>query len=201
MNTQELHKIIKKFDAIFQHQVHQLYPISSSGSGYGSVNRFKQQRQILSHQIDDFLKIYSEKPPTPRSKLIEVSKLLSECNLPLTNYIFMQEANLAENERYFTSKNEFSHSLELSPSIAVTVISQKKKFRNIQTQFDTMTEQIEREKDKNQKQLQMMIKSLQMIRDDIQHIAEKYQKHKEKQKRIQYLLQRMAEYEIDFISD
>lgn len=196
MNRQQLHKIIKKFDSIFQNQVHQIYP-----GTYDSVNQFKQQRQILSHQIDDFLKIYTEKPPTPRSKLIEVSKMLSECNLPLTNYIFMQEANLAENERYFTLNSQFSHSLSLSPSVAVTVISQKKKFRTIPTQFDSITEQLEKEKIKNQKQLQMMIESLQMIRDDIEHIAEKYQKHKEKHTRIQYLLQRIAEYDVDMLSE
>lgn len=193
MNTQQLHKIIKKFDAIFQNQVNQI--------SYVSENQFKQQRQILSHQIDDFLKIYSEKPPTPRSKLMEASKILSECNLPLTNYIFLQEANLAENERYFTSNNKFSHSLSFSPSVAVTVISQKKKYRNIPIQFDSITEQLEREKAKAQQQLQIMIESLQMIKEDIQHIAEKYQKHKEKQKRIQYLLQKIEEYNVDILSD
>lgn len=201
MNSRELHKIIKKFDAIFQSQVHQIYPNMGNRTAYASVNQFKQQRQILSHQIDDFLKIYSEKPPTPRSKLIEVAQMLSECNLPLTNYIFMQEANLAENERYFISKDQLSNLLSLSPSVAVTVVSQKKKYRNVSVQFDNLTEEIEKEKAKNQKQLQMMIESLQAIRDDIQKIAEKYQKHKEKQMKIQYLLQQTKEYEFTILSD
>lgn len=152
MTSRELHKIIKKFDAIFQSQVHQIYPNMGNRTAYTSVNQFKQQRQILSHQIDDFLKIYSEKPPTPRSKLIEVAQMLSECNLPLTNYIFMQEANLAENERYFISKDQLSNLLSLSPSVAVTVVSQKKKYRNVSVQFDNLTEEIEKEKAKNQKQ-------------------------------------------------
>ncbi|OHT10232.1 hypothetical protein TRFO_20531 [Tritrichomonas foetus] len=166
ITKKDLHKIINRFDTILQDQP-----------------QTKQQRQAFAHQIDEFIKRYSEKPPTPKVKLLEAKETLSQCNLPLTNYIFLQETKLT-GERY-----KQKSPLSLSPSVAVSIVSQKKKYRTIPTQFDSI------DHEKTARLANKMIESLQAIRDDIQIIAEKHQKHKEKQRKIQFILQQIRSYD------
>lgn len=192
LSRNELENILQKFDSVLQTHQQQLSLHDTIDSSYSQNSiSFQAQRHILSHQIDNFLKKYSNSPPTPKQKLDEVAQLLSECNLPLTNYIFMQEANFTEISRI--SGNNFQNILDISPSVAVTIVSQKKTYKTASVQFDSQSEQIFIEKEKCKNAVAHMIQSLQTISDDIETIAHKHQQHKEKQRKIQALLRRIHE--------
>ena len=166
LTNKELTRIVQQFDEILQDQ-----PKST------------QQREALAHRIDDFIKRYSEKIPTPPVRLKEARDALSKCNLPLTKFIFEQESRLA------MARYDQDVPVEVSPSVAISIVSEKKKYRTLPTQFDSI------DHDKPKRLVKKMIESLQMIRDDLQKIAEKYQRHKEKQRRIRFILDQINSYD------
>ena len=134
----------------------------------------KHSRQSLAHQIDEFLMRY-QPAPTPRHYLEKAQRALLKCNLPLTNCIFRQESQLAE-QHYPKGP------LEISPSVAISVVAQKRKVRSVATEFDSI------DHGKAERLTSKMIGSLETIRDDIADIAERHHKHKMKKRAVQQIL-------------
>jgi hypothetical protein len=151
MSREELDSIIEKFDR-FSHD----------------PDRQKRARLSLAHEIDTFLAHFSL-AQTPRRSLVHAQAALSRCNLPLTNYIFSQEAGL--------SMAAFPEGqLELSAEIAVTVVSEKRSLRSISTQCDLVDYYLPK------RLVGKMVRSLETIRGDVSRISERHEARKRKQK-------------------
>ena len=72
--------------------------------------------------------------------------------------------------------------LELSPSVAISILAQKRKVRSVATEFDSIDHA------KAERLTNQVIGSLEMIRDDIADIAERHTKHKMKKRAVQQIL-------------
>lgn len=138
-------------------------------------NRSKRARQALAHEIDDFLEHYQKKSRTPTARLNQAHEILSRCNLPLTNYIFIQESGIEE-----AINPDHNCGLEISPPVSISIIAKKKKYRSEETQFCSI--------DMNSARKQAA-KMLEGIKDELSNIAVKHQKYKEKQRKIKILCQ------------
>lgn len=162
-----------------------VYPMISDEALERLVGRFeriqsrnldtqKHSRESLAHQIDEYLMQYQPNP-TPRHYLEKAQRALSKCNLPLTMCIFRQEAQLVE-------QRHPKGCLELSPSVAISILAQKRKVRSVATEFDSIDHA------KAERLTNQVIGSLEMIRDDIADIAERHTKHKMKKRAVQQIL-------------
>lgn len=143
-------------------------------TGTRAFQRSKEARQALAHEIDEYLQKY-EKRPTPRYHLLEAERALSKCHLPLTKCIFQQESGLLERK---LPKSE----LRLSPSVAISVVADRKKLCSVGTQFTSFNP------DKCKMLEEKFVSSLESIRDGLSAIAERHEKHKMKKRAIRRII-------------
>lgn len=132
-----------------------------------------QSRLALAHEIDEFLRRFPHKP-TSESRIVRAQIALDRCNLPLTKYIFGTETNI-DYER------EPKAALEISPSVAITVIAPKRKVKHSSVQFNSVDyDEITRLGSK-------VIHSLEDVRTGVSGIADRYDQRQRRKKAIQWI--------------
>jgi hypothetical protein len=157
MQERDLNAIIDRFERLSQ-----------------DPEREKHMRQALAHEIDDFLKGFA-RDVTPRHHLEKAERALAKCNLPLTNCIFHQESRLAA--RIWPKS-----SLGILPSIAISIVSQKKTLKSVSTQWNGI------DHDRTERLAKKMLNTLKVIREDVVEIAERHERHKRKRREMKLVL-------------
>lgn len=138
------------------------------------LERNKEIRQELAHEIDEFLNKRVHRQ-TPRKYLMEAELALSKCDLPLTKCIFQQESGLVQ--KVFPKPP-----LSISPTVAVSVVADRRKVSSTGTQFSSLDPELTRHLEEK------FVQSLESIRDGLSVIAEKHQKHKLKNRALRRAL-------------
>jgi hypothetical protein len=151
MATSELDSLVARFERLSQ-----------------NPQQHKRARQSLALDIDAFLAGFSVSR-TPRHRLVAAQRALSKCSLPLTKFIFAQEADLMG--RVFEDGG-----LALSPEVSISVVSGKRNMRSISTQCDLI------DGDLPKRLAGRMVQSLEEIRGDVSQMAEGHAKRKQKRK-------------------